>query len=188
MNRRRPPYIVQRRPVFIGCEGASEAGYAGLLQDLLRDASLPVHLVIENLGLGAGDPLARIAVAVRRLGQLRRTRTEPAERFVLLDDDQTAADPQRAKMARRLATDNNIVIVWQRPCFEAVLLRHLPDRTTRRPPDTSEAIRALGRDWPDYQKPMTRADLTRRINRGAVLRAAAVEPELDTLLRCLGLT
>ena len=49
MNRRRPPYIQQRRPVFIGCEGASEVGYAGLLQDLLRDASLPVHLVIENL-------------------------------------------------------------------------------------------------------------------------------------------
>ena len=127
-------------------------------------------------------------MAVRRLDQLRRTRTEPTERFVLLDDDQTAADPQRADMARHLATDNNIVIVWQRPCFEAVLLRHLPDRTTRRPPDTSEARRALGRDWPDYQKPMTRAELARRIDREAVLRAAAVEPELDALFRCLGLT
>ena len=187
MIRRHRPYIDQRRPVFIGCEGASEVSYAGFLQDLLRDVSLPVHLVIEELGLGAGDPLARIDLAVRRLDHLRRTRIAPLQRFVLLDDDQIAADPQRAVRARRTAAENNIVIVWQRPCFEAVLLRHLPDRATRRPPDTSEAVRALVRVWPEYQKPMTRAGLARRLDRQAVLQAAAVEPELDVLLRCLGL-
>lgn len=187
MTRRRRAYIEQRRPVFIGCEGASEVSYAGFLQDLLRDASPPVHLVIEELGLGAGDPMARIDLAVRRLDHLRRTRIAPPQRFVLLDDDQIEADPRRADMARRMAAANNIRIVWQRPCFEAVLLRHLPDRTTRRPPDTPEAKRALERDWPEYQKPMTRAALARRLDLQAVLRAATVEPELDVLLRCLGL-
>jgi hypothetical protein len=34
---------------------------------------------------------------------------------------------------------------------------------------------------------MTRAGLARRLDRQAVLQAAAVEPELDVLLRCLGL-
>ena len=51
MTLRRPPHIPQRRPVYIGCEGASEASYAGLPQDMLRDADLAVHLVIEDLGL-----------------------------------------------------------------------------------------------------------------------------------------
>lgn len=37
MSRRRPPYIELRRPVYIGCEGASEVSYAGFLQDLIRD-------------------------------------------------------------------------------------------------------------------------------------------------------
>ena len=187
MIRRRAPHIPQRRPVYIGCEGASEVSYAGLLQDLVRDADLPVHLVVEELGPGAGDPLARIEMAVSRLSHLRRARTVPAERFALLDSDQALRDPQRAHRARRVAADNHIIIVWQQTCFEAILLRHLQHHATRRPPDTPEADRALKREWPDYQKPMSRAALSRRIDRTAVLRAAAVEPDLSILLRCLGL-
>jgi hypothetical protein len=184
---RRPSYIPLRRPVYIGCEGASEVSYAGLLQDLLRDADLPVHLVVEELGPGAGDPLARIEMAVRRLAHLRKTRTVPAERFALLDSDQAIRDPLRADRARRVAADNDITIVWQHTCFEAVLLRHLQGCATRQPPDSPEAGRALLREWPEYQKPMTRAALARRLDLAAVLRAAAVERELEILLRCLGL-
>ena len=125
MIRRRPSFIPQRRPVYIGCEGKSEASYAGLLQDMLRDADLAVHLVIDELGRGAGDPLARIDMALQHLAHLRRTRTAPDERFALLDADQAVRDPQRAERARRSAADNNITIIWQDPCFEAVLLRHL---------------------------------------------------------------
>jgi hypothetical protein len=187
MTRRRAPHIPQRRPVYIGCEGASEFNYAGFLQDLLREAGLPVHLVVEELGPGAGDPLARVEMAVRRLAHLRRTRTAPAERFVLLDFDQAERDPQRADLARRTAAEADIVIVWQRPCFEAVLLRHLQGRAGHRPPDTPRAGQALVRDWPEYEKPMTRADLARRLDLAAVLRAAVVEPELEALLSCLGI-
>ena len=161
--------------------------YAGLLQDMLRNASLPVHLIIEVLGPGAGDPLARIEMAVRRLSHLRRTRTEPAHRSALLGSDQAQRDTHRAEQARRLAADNDIIIVWQRTCFEALLLRHLQDRDTHRPPDTPEASRALKREWPDYQKPMSRTAVSRRIDQAAILRAAAVEPELKMMLRCLGL-
>jgi hypothetical protein len=77
--------------------------------------------------------------------------------------------------------------VWQRPCFEAVLLRHLEGRAGHRPPDTPGAGRALERDWPDYEKPMSRTDLARRLDLAAALRAAAVEPELGVMLRCIGL-
>jgi hypothetical protein len=167
--RRSPAHILQRRPVYIGCEGASEVSYAGFLQDLIREARLPVHLVIEELGPGAGDPLGRIEMAIRRLGQLRRTRIAPAERFALLDHDQADRDARRADLARRIAAENNIKILWQRPCFEAVLLRHLDGRATRRPPDTPGAGRALLREWPEYAKPMTRTALSRRIDRAAIL-------------------
>ncbi|MEI9985375.1 MAG: hypothetical protein WDN69_20610 [Aliidongia sp.] len=148
---------------------------------------MPVYLKIEELGPGAGDPLARIEMAVGRIDFQRRKRMAPSASFALLDEDQAVRDPQRAGRARRLATENDIAIIWQRPCFEAVLLRHLPDRTTYRPPDTPEAIRALEREWPGYAKPLERAALAKRLDLNAVLRAATVEPELAVLLRVLGL-
>ena len=107
--------------------------------------------------------------------------------FALLDADQAARDPQRAERARRTAADNNITIIWQDPCFEAVLLRHLDGKTGHRPPDTPGAVKALQKEWVEYAKPMSRANLAKRIDRAAVLRAAAVEPELEALLRCLDL-
>ena len=108
-------------------------------------------------------------------------------RFILLDGDQAARDSARASCARRLAAQEDIAILWQKPCFEALLLRHLPDCTTRRPLDTPEAVRVLNREWPGYTKPLSRAALAGRIDRAAVRRAAGVERELRALLRCLGL-
>ena len=184
---RRPPHIPLRRPVYIGCEGKSEVSYASLLQDFIREAALPVYLKIEDLGLGAGDPLSRVQMATRRLDELRKKRDAPAKRFILLDFDQAERDPQRADRARQMAAENNIFILWQRPCFEAMLLRHLEGCATLQPPDTPGALKALQKDWPEYAKPMSRVALGRRIDRTATLRAASVEPELAALLRCLGL-
>jgi len=183
----RRPFIPPRRPVFIGCEGESEVGYVGLLQDLLHAQEIAVHLIVENLGIGASEPQTRVELAVRKLEQLRRTRTAPKDRFVLLDHDQADVNPQRTEVARRLAHDNGIQIVWQRPCYEAVLLRHLPQCAARRPPTSLEADRALKREWNEYQKPMSRFELTRMIDRDGVLRAAAVEHELSLLLTCIAL-
>ena len=146
-----------------------------------------MYLKIDDLGLGAGDPLSRIEMAVRRIDLQRKKRVTPAASFALIDWDQAERDPQRAESARHLAAQNNITIIWQRPCFEALLLRHLPDRATHRPPDSSGAVRALIREWPDYEKPLERAALAQRLDLDAVLRAAAVEPELAILLRVPGL-
>ena len=126
-------------------------------------------------------------MAGRRTDLQRRKRTTPSASFAFLDGDQAVRDPQRADRARRLAVENGIAIIWQRPCFEAVLLRHLPDRATHRPLDTPRAIQALEREWPGYAKPLERAALARRLDLDAVLRAATVEPELAALLRVLGL-
>ncbi len=187
MTRRRPPYIPQKLPIFIGCEGASEVGYARFLLGLIRDANLPVHLHIDELSPGTGDPLSRIERACMRLKLLGRNRSVPKQRFALLDFDQAERDPQRAEHARNLAAENRIMIVWQRPCFEAMLLRHLEGKAASGPPDTPGAIQALKKEWPEYKKGMSRADLAGRIDRAAVLRAAAVEPDLKALLFCIGL-
>lgn len=183
----RRPFIPQKRPVFIGCEGSSEASYAAFLQRLILVAGLPVHLVIQELCPGAGDPLDRVELAVKKLIALRKRRVEPRERFVLLDFDQAARDAARASRAAQIARNNDIEIVWQRPCFEAVLLRHLDGKSSHRPPDSPTALRALKQSWSDYSKPMPSAQLAKRLDLLAVRRAASVEPELLKLLRCIGL-
>src|SRR3546814_2586863 len=88
--------------------------YSGFRQDLSRDCNLPVHLHVDELGPGTGDPLSRIEMAVLRLKMLQKKRSAPAERFTLLDFDQAERDPQRAERARTLAADNGIMIFWQR--------------------------------------------------------------------------
>ncbi|MEM6464260.1 MAG: hypothetical protein AAF724_20330 [Pseudomonadota bacterium] len=185
MSRRRP-YIPIRRPVYVGCEGASEVSYASLLQDLIRESNLPVHLHVDELGPGTGDPLSRIEMAVLRIKRLRRKRSAPAERFALLDFDQAERDLQRAAQTRKLATENGITIIWQWPCLEAILFRHLPGKTHHRPLDTRRAVQALKKEWPEYDKPMTRANLARRIDRDAIVRAAGVEADLQAMLHSLG--
>jgi hypothetical protein len=179
MTRRRPPNIQLRRQIFVGCEGKSEAGYVALLQDFARTANLPIYLNIKEL--------ARVEMAVRLIRQESATRIAPSASFVLLDEDQTVLAPARAETARQLAAQKNITIVWQLPCFEAVLLRHLPGCHTRRPPDTLGAGNALQGEWPEYAKPMDRAALARRLDLAAALQAAGVEPELAALLRAIGL-
>ena len=68
MTRRRKPFIRLRKPIYVGCEGASEVGYTALLQDFLAIAAgVPIYIKIDDLGSGAGDPLARIELAVRRI-------------------------------------------------------------------------------------------------------------------------
>jgi hypothetical protein len=126
-------------------------------------------------------------MALVRLRLLKKKGQAPEQRFALLDYDQVGLTLQRDTRALKLAAHNGIHILWQDPCFEAVLLHHLPDRTGHRPPSTSAAQTAIQRDWPGYRKPMLRADLARRIDHDAVLWAAGVEPDLEALLRCIGL-
>lgn len=122
----RRPQIPQRMPIFVGCEGQSEGGYAALLQGFAREQDVSVHLQIKILAPGAGDPLARVQKAIQEIEKLKRTRIAPEKRFILLDEDQAIRDPDRARAARSTAESNGIHLVWQRPCFEAFLLRHLP--------------------------------------------------------------
>ena len=183
--KKRVARIPQRKPIYIGCEGESEQGYAGFLQDLCDDAGLHVHLNIEVLR--AGDSLARVELAVRRLAQLRRPRGNLPYRFVFLDTDTQLLSVEKTNRARQIAAQNNIRIIWQEPCFEGLLLRHFPGRTTHRPPTNQATLHALNYEWPQYGKPMTRAEIGRMIDHEGVARAGSVENNLMALLHCIGL-
>ena len=110
-----------------------------------------------------------------------------AGRFVLLDKDQADADPKKAQSAQNLAQQKGITIIWQDPCFEAVLLRHLPNCSTRRPATSQIAEAELKKEWADYTKGMQSASLEKRIDKAALTRVAAEEPDLGALLSFLQL-
>lgn len=177
----------QRAPIFIGCEGQSEIGYAGWLRNLVRDRDLPFHLELSDLGLGAGDPFARVDLAIERLTRIERNREPFVGRYLFLDTDQLALDPGRANQARQRALEHNFTVIWQVPTHEAFLLRHFPGRDTRQPPDKRTADVALAKEWADYRKPSSAQQLEQRFGLDGARRVAGRLPELADLLRTIGL-
>jgi hypothetical protein len=181
MTRRRS-LIPPRAPIFVGCEGESEQAYGQVLNELLREPDRHFHLEVVNLSPGAGDPIARLQKADQEIDRRRRRRSEFHLRVVLMDSDQVDRAPELRRQAERRARDLDIRIVWQEPCHEAFLLRHLDGFAQHRPPTCVAAKITLKATWSDYCKPMTKMQLARRIDFDAVQRAAEVEPALAAFL------
>lgn len=75
---------------------------------------------------GGGDPCAIIEMAVNRIAQKQKSRGEPYDRkIVLLDADRLSASPERGQRLARISQREGLHLVWQRPCHEAMLLRHI---------------------------------------------------------------
>ena len=184
---RRRPYIQPKKPVFLGCEGESEAAYGQLLIDLLRWAFVPIYLQVEVLAPGAGDPLARVQRTLDLITRREKQRVKFRSKAILMDYDQAQDAPERLVEARRLAREAGISLIWQNPCHEALLLRHMPNCSGNKPPICSVALQALVRLWPEYRKPMARTQLASRIDLAAVQQAAIVEPRLRAFLQEIGL-
>ena len=185
--KRRRPIIEPKKSVYFGCEGDSEVAYGQVINDLLRSRNLPVYLHVESLAPGAGDPLARIQRALQRIAEREKKRGKLQLKAILMDSDQTGAEPERATRANRLAAQHNIMIIWQDPCHEALLLRHMPGCSDRKPLTCHIAQKALKRFWPEYEKPMSRVRLAKRINLDTIGQAAGVVPELRAFLEDIGL-
>lgn len=174
-----------RRSVFLGCEGESEQAYCQVLSDVLRPLIPRVHLAPELIGEGAGDPLAKIRKAIKKIEAHESKRPGFMRKAVLIDAD--LAESADAKFpAEQLAGQHGIRIIWQAPCHEAFLLRHLPGCETLRPPSSALAKAALMAKWPAYDKPMSRMKLALQIDLDCFSRAMRVEADLQDFLIDIG--
>lgn len=185
--RRRQKIRQQRDPVFIGGEGQSEICYASWLRNLVRDRDLPFHLELCDLGRGAGDPFARVDLAIERVTRMERNRVPFVGRYLFLDTDQLARDAGRAHQAHKRARENNFTVIWQEPTHEAFLLRHFPGRDMNQPPTKRAADLALAKEWANYHKPSSVQQLEQRLDLDDARRVAGRLDELSDLLRMIGL-
>jgi hypothetical protein len=183
MSRRRP-HIRPRLPIFLGCEGSSEYGYGALLNRLAdRVASVHIHIRLEILQPGAGDPLALVQRAVRRIADVERQRGRFAVKAILLD----RGGAQKNAAAASYATQKGINhLIWQDPDHEGFLLRHLPGCQQRRP-SGGASLPAILSEWPGYYKGMSAQELSQRIDLDDIRAACAVEYDLRLFLQRLGL-
>lgn len=185
--RRHRASILRRRRVFAGCEGESERGYIAWLQQVLDVQRRDTHLEAVLLKPGAGDPPAVIDLALRRLVERERAVGERYRmRLVLLDADRRDEAPERRDAALHRARAAGLRLIWQEPCHEAFLLRHLPGRAAHRPPTSALAGAALQSLWPDYAKGMSAARLAARLGLADLRRALRVEATLRAFLAALG--
>ena len=178
--------IARRKPIFFGCEGESEVGYAQTLGDIFDEQNLSIHLDAVLLSPGAGSPSSKIVMATKKIAEHERKRSQYWKKIILLDTDRLENDQNERDRTNSLALENNIFIVWQRPSHEAFLLRHLQGCAQLRPATIAQATSLLVDKWPNYRKPMNRMQVAKSINSVGVRQAAAVEPELRTILNEIG--
>ncbi len=180
----RGPKIPPRRPIFLGCEGESEVGYGGLIGRIAKEQPrIHVHVHVQLLQPGAGNPLTLIQRAIAIIADLEQRRSSFAVKAVLLDVGSAQKNREATECARRGGIDHTI---WQTPDHEALLLRHLEGCERHRPP-AGASLAALQREWADYEKGMSAQSLARRIDIEDIRRACTVEAELCAFLNAVGL-
>jgi hypothetical protein len=161
------PHIPPRRRIFLGCEGDSERGYGALLSNLLRERCHDVHLDVVLLRPGGGDSLTLVERARDHIIQSEERKGYPpyVVRGLLLDGDLRGIKQRRDREALEIATDIALTLIWQEPCHEALLLRHLDGCSHLRPPTSSGA----------------KAKLLQPLSRVASIRATTVRPHSNLL-------
>jgi hypothetical protein len=179
--------IQQRTRIYLGCEGQSEQSYGARLSQIAEAAGLHFHIDNDVLQPGSGDPLALVQSAVRRIREIEAKRTAFGFRAILLDRDKLGVKPERDTQIEPLARRNRVHLIWQEPCHEGFLLRHLEGHETARPPTSDLASQALKRIWAEYHKPMAALHLAGRIDLEALRRASSVEAALAAFLDQIGL-
>jgi hypothetical protein len=178
--------IPQRLRIFIGCEGASERGYAAWLQRLADHVGLHVFLDSVVAGTGGGDPLAIVKESAKEADRRQRARGQYHEKWVILDEDKIGEVPDRDAELWRISQKKGLLVLLQRWEHEALLLRHFPSCSTLRPPAGAAMARLL-QEWPTYTKPQTAIQIEAKLSLEDAVRATTQEPKLLDLLKTIGL-
>lgn len=173
---------VQRRRIFVGCEGDGERGYIAFIANILERVHSRVYIDAKLLRPGGGDPLALVEVAQTIIQREERNREPYEKKFLIMDSDKIGISHDRDQRAYAIAARIRASFIWQVTAHEAFLLRHLPRCAMRRPPNTASAEQQLRREWPEYEKPMSAAALGRTLDIASLRQANGVEPELAVFL------
>lgn len=176
---------IERARIFVGCEGESESGYSVCLANLARDKDLPV--TVDAHVMKKGDPLSRIRWAEAKIRQQEQNRGDYAYKFALLDADQRDLDPERARQAIALAEKLGIIIIWQEPDHEGLLLQHFDHEEKRRPRTKAESMAAVLKVWSTYDKGSTAQQYGKKLTQEKLERAGKYSAELNDLLVAIGL-
>lgn len=156
MSSRKRPYIERRKRFFFGCEGESEQAYGQFLGRLSERKKLPNH--IDTVTINGGSPRMVVAGAIAKARERSEQRGPYLFKAVILDSDKLTESPKGVEKERNelehLATTHEILLIWQTPCHEGFLLRHIKGCQSLRPPYSKEARSMLLKRWPEYIKPM----------------------------------
>ncbi|MGC8532727.1 MAG: RloB domain-containing protein [Acidiphilium sp.] len=178
--------IPQRKRIFVGGEGASECNYVKWLRDLCRDKKIPVTLDIHDLGRG-GNSLNRIEMAARKIRHEEQNREQYKHKFLILDADKIENQHEEQACKDKATENGKLIIVWQRPCHEAFLLRHFTPRKNQLPATSAHAMTQLKKCWPAYQKNMPVRQIGQTLSLDGARRAAKNLSEFQEFLRIIGL-
>ncbi len=174
--------VEPRRVIFIGVEGKSDQAFARFLGNCCQEAGLHLHLDVKP-GSG-GDSVAVVEEAVRHLRHSGKSNIR--NRLVLLDRDRIKQDLQAGRDAQAVASRAKLEIIFQEPNLEGLLIR-LHQGQENRIIAADNAMAELRKVWPEYSKPPTADQLSKRFTLSDVQRAAQHDSGLQRLLKVLGL-
>lgn len=150
------------------------------LEDIRNATGRRHHHDVTNLG--GGDILSLVKNALKE--RKKRDLTRPnsfAKSFLLLDYDRYFQDGERTQEAIRIAQDKKLIVIWQSPNLEGLLLRLFPDCETLNP-SANRTRQELEKRWPGYNKSFFRQDLQDRFTMEDLRRAAKFDEHLSRLL------
>lgn len=167
---------------FVGTEGQSELALARWIELLCTEAGHKILFYIPRTGPRGGSTLSVVQDTLKT--RKRSSRGPFSRTLVFFDEDRRAFD---GPAAEALAQRERVLLVWQQPNVEGLLLRLYPGQERRQPP-ANRTLRELQRLWPNYEKNgIAASDLRERFVLIDLQRAARFDMSLLMLLRELGL-
>jgi hypothetical protein len=175
----------QRVRIFVGCEGDSEQSYSKFLYGLVNDNGGGFHLDAHILK--GGDPLACVKNALSKIERETMRRGQYSKKFVFLDSDLVETRPENSAEAIRIAAENGLVLIWQKPDHEGLLALHFTQLGHVRPNSKDEIEKVLRQHWPTYKKAANARDYAKILTVQNVRCAAAHDPDFEAFIKTLGL-
>lgn len=173
-----------KRPVFVACEGGSEAGYIRWLNRLADAQDVPVAFTARDMKGGSPSEIVNKAIRFLR-GSIGGPRTYLGK-YLFVDRDLTVNSQEELDRAVQIAERHSFRIIWQHICHEFFLLKHFA-RTERLSPSTADDCnRALLGVWSGYRKGLDATEYERQLSLDHLARARGNLPEFDAFLNEIG--